>query len=390
MASSKTPAGVQWRAMAKIHHDAIVERLRAVAGTLDPASVGGDFLARLSTDRDATDRLEGLAIALNLPAHPFTPSRGHQAYLCTDCGLSEYEDPDAEGCPTVARALQNLSSLSAAGLANPSADDIARFDRMLGALASLPPQARATDLDAAWKGLVPRSNRSSRLGIAETLGACSILRTADQPGYATRWVSFWETNERPQLTGDMEAPSVFWRRADGVNREALDLWFPQAGIDRSRFTGDSLPSRAVEIMPVTLPKGRKSKAAGMQLAPGDVLALPSAKAWVAGVVLGAYRDGKRSLPVLDFFDGTFPMPPTEADIRERCARGVGPFRKAPALRREPLALEGLELFGSVWPEPMERVARGIAAPADRDLGPPLHPCRVVLSRNLLYLLTSMR
>jgi hypothetical protein len=73
---------------------------------------------------------------------------------CVICGLAPVEG--------AVQALTDLEAFAKHPIAEPTTEDVARFDRMLGALADLPPNARASDLDRAWKGLVPKSNRYSR------------------------------------------------------------------------------------------------------------------------------------------------------------------------------------------------------------------------------------
>jgi len=374
--------------MPEMSHVEMADALQRAARAVAPQDVAGHFLATLGKTGGNDGTLRSWAYALNFPAHPFQESPGAERPggakgQCVICGLAPVEE--------AVQALTDLEAFAKHRIAEPTIEDVARFDRMLGALAELPPDARASDLDRAWKGLVPKSNRYSRAALVETLGACSILRTVDHPGHFTRWIGFWETNERPTLKGELPPPAGFWTRSDGIGREALDLLFPQEGIGRDRFPRDRGPEREADPVPVTLPQSKKAKRPALELAPRDLVGIEQYGRWLLGVVLGRHRGPDGECPVVEFFAGSVEALPDSVELlRDRSARAVGPYRDGPTWRREPLALHGLELFGSTWSERVERVARGVPPPQGRDLGPAPNGYRVVLARNTLYALKAVQ
>jgi len=380
--------------MGRVTHDQLVRDLREAVRAVDLRAASDAFLASLVTGpRRGRNPLAHVAYATNFPDHTFLPNLGAQSYQCAVCGASEDEDVDREGIlesleegdtlvASPAHALVDLQTFADLPPVRPAEEDIACFDAMLDGIASLPPEGRGTDLVKRWK--VPRTNAYARAGLVETLGACGVLETADHPGHLTRWVGFWEYEEVPRLSGEARPPEAWWRGSDGVRRRALDHVFPQAGIGRERFPEVPLPPRALEPRAVKVPK--KGRNPALELLPGDLLGIEFLGRWVAGVVLGGHSTGTAWLPVIEFFDRSFEARPDGAALTASGARLVGPYREAPHLRREPLALEGLELFGPVMPVKLEVLGRS-AAPPSSDA--PATPLRVVAERNLLYLLASM-
>ena len=168
------------------------------------------------------------------------------------------------------------------------------------------------------------------------------------------------------------------------DRRALELVFPQQGIERTRFAERAAPHRPIEPGAVIVPK--KGKSPALELRTGDLVGFEVEGHWLAGVVLGIHSAENRVRPVLEFFDHPFASRPDARGLAEAKARTVGPYREAPHSRREPLALEGLELLGPVMGVRMERLARDHAPPSSG--GAPATHFRSVASRNLLHLLAG--
>jgi hypothetical protein len=372
-------------------HDALLERLQRAAKPVSLKDASNAFIASLgSAPKRYRPVLGHVAYATNLPKHAFTPSLGEQDYTCAICGATE-EDNEiddneeylAKGDTVfadVASAMADLESYAKLPRVTPTPEDHDRFDAMLAVLAHLPAKARATDLAKAWAPVVPRTNAYARAALVEIFGICGILETPDHPGHLTRWVGFWEYQELPSTNGDGRPPEVWWRREYGVNLAALNHVFPG-----KKFPATTQPNaRPIADSPIRIPK--KGKNAALELQPGDLLAIEYEKRWVAGVVLGAHVEGKKTLPVIEFYEGSWAERPTPNDLKKRKARLVGPFREGSRMRREPLALEEIELFGPVMPVRLERIAMSYEPPTSKD---PIEPFRVVAARNLLYLLETL-
>jgi hypothetical protein len=82
--------------------------------------------------------------------------------------------------------------------------------------------------------------------------------------------------------------------------------------------------------------------------------------------------------------------PTPELLCKQPTRTVGPFANGERWRREPVAIDGLELFGKTWPGNLHLLGKndGVAPPE-----PSVHlprGCRVVEARNLLYFTKQLR
>ena len=378
-------------------HDAIIRAICAAARKVTLRDASDAFLASLgSGPLRGRATLAHLAYASNLREHAFAPNGGEQSYMCSTCGVSDSDEIDRDDfllslekgdgvSAWTINALVDLESFATLPRVTPAAGDIVCFNAMLDVIAKLPAAGRATDLAKKWK--VPRTNAYSRAAMVESLGICGLLETDDHPGHLTRWVSFWEYEEVPNIGGDGRPPAAWWRGADGVDRGALDLVFPQRGIDRAKFPKRKPRKRPIAKGTATMPK--KGKNPALALTAGDLVGIKYDDEWVAGVVVGVHRAGKTALPVIEFYAGAFDNRPDASSLKKAKAKArvVGPYRDAPHWRREPLALEGLELFGPVMPPRLELIAHG-EPPPDPDGAPATH-YRVVASRNLLYLLAAL-
>ena len=93
------------------------------------------------------------------------------------------------------------------------------------------------------------------------------------------------------------------------------------------------------------------------------------------------------LPVVELYRGSWASEPKVEVLASVPVRVVGPFLEAPHWRREPLALEGLELLGPVMPAVLKVLGQAPALPDTR--GRPEQGYRMVAARNLLYLFTTL-
>lgn len=166
----------------------------------------------------------------------------------------------------------------------------------------------------------------------------------------------------------------------------FDRVFPHAGIERERFPA-SRERRQLDPRPAKIP--RKGSNPAREISPGELLGIEFHGRWIAGVALGRHVEGKRSVPVVEFFRGSWASEPTPEALASQPVRAVGPFLEAPIWRREPLALDGLELFGPVMPARLKLLGRA-AEPPD-TLGLVLHQqsYRVIAPQNLLYVLFTL-
>lgn len=369
-------------------HDSIVQGLRNAVAGISPTQARDAFIASLgSAPLRFRSVLGHYAYAANFPDHRFEPGLGPQSYMCRQCGLppnvnvtldEEAEDRNkgeylvAEPVP----AMLDLEDFKANAKPTPTPDDFATFDRMLAAIAKLRKTGRASALLKAWS-FVPRTNKYSRDAMVATFGACGLLETIDHPGFLTRWVSFWEYEEVPSLSGEMKPPEAWWTAADGVNRAALDFLFNHKAINRTRF-----PTRAWKRK---IAKG-SAKVGKLTLAPGDRIGIPANGRHFVGVVLGVHD---KKIPVVEMYAGTWPAPPTEKELAKAGPRLVGPHRVAPTFRREPLAFDGLELYGKAMGGVSFEVLAHDCDPPPTKLPLPAYGYRVIAPRNMMYILQTL-
>lgn len=374
--------------MATQSHDDIVRRLRAEVAAISPTQARDAFIASLSSAPLRFRSVLGhYAYAANFPDHRFEPTLGHHSYMCRECGLSaaeevdedEHEDRREDGSFLVSdpvAAMLDLEDFKATAKATPTAADFDVFDKMLTAIAKLPKKSRASALLKAWS-FVKRTNKYSRDAMIATLGACGLLETIDHPGHLTRWVSHWEYEEVPSLSGEMKPPEAWWTASDGVNRAALDFLFKHKAINRTRFVARAWKRKIAKAT---------SRAGNLTLSPGDRIGIQVHGRHLVGVVLGAH-EGK--IPVIEMYAGTWPAPPTEKELAKAGPRLVGPHRAAPTFRREPLALDGLELYGKVTTGVGFEVLARDCDPPTTKLPLPTYGYRVIAPRNMGYILHTL-
>jgi len=92
---------------------------------------------------------------------------------------------------------------------------------------TLRPRARANDLEKSLSKFV-HSNASERRVLIEILAYCGILQPSGRAGFLQSLASTeHQIRDRPpDHTNDWKYPAIWWRGADGVNREALIRCFP--------------------------------------------------------------------------------------------------------------------------------------------------------------------
>ncbi len=369
-------------------HDSFVRALRSAVDGISPTQARDAFIASLgSAPLRFRSVLGHYAYAANFPDHRFEPTLGHQSYMCRECGLSANVDIDPDEhaedrqkgqflIDEPVAAMLDLENFKANATPTPTPADFEIFDKMLATIAKLPKKARASALLKAWS-FVPRTNKYSRDAMVATFGACGLLETIDHPGCLTRWVSFWEYEEVPSLSGEMKPPEAWWTASDGVNRAALDLLFKHKEIDRTRF-----PARQFKRK---IAKG-SAKVGKVTLSPGDRIGIQIHGRYLVGVVLGTHE---KKLPVVEMYAGTWATPPTEKELAKAGPRLVGPHRVASAFRREPLAFDGLGLYGKVMDDVQFEVLAHDCDPPATKLPLPMYGYRVIAPRNMGYILHTL-
>jgi hypothetical protein len=222
---------------ARLDHDRIVTLARALVSRARWSAVSDGFLASLTTRQLAyRSALGSLATCRWLPEHTGRAERF--SFCCSICGQIAGNDLIDLSCLNFERlkwggvrhldpgyAWLDLSQFEALPPVEPQEADRKVFRKILGALDSLPRDARPKDAEKAISGLFP-SNSDERRNLLQILGYCGILQPSAHPGFLLGYVAFDDRAQPAEWKNDWSYPFLFWRGSDGVNAEAVKLYFP--------------------------------------------------------------------------------------------------------------------------------------------------------------------
>lgn len=219
-----------------LSHKEVIERVLTVRDALTPEMVANGFLASLSSRRlDLRSALGSYAVLRLLPRHGF-PSQGKQ---CGVCGLYE-QGKEAEDLNVLSferfkwggvrhdqplYALFDLEQFLKSERPNASAADVRLFRELLRIIENAAADTSAAVLSKHLATAGFKSNKAEREIVMGILGLCGILGTAAHPGYVHRFTPYSERELPPRRFVDMHYPVCWWRGGDGMNREALMLYF---------------------------------------------------------------------------------------------------------------------------------------------------------------------
>ncbi len=221
-----------------LDHDGAVAWLVRVRDRVEARAAAAAFLASLSTRRlDLRSALGSFAVARHLPAHRFAASPVFRHDNCAVCGASSRE-------AVVDLNVLNFERFKWGGVRRLDVEylafDLERFlateplapthaDRrilsdILAKVGAVPGKGRSADLEKAIAPLLP-SNKQERLGLLEVLSCCGALQPRGQPSFLTGFIPHDERAAPPRET-ELHYPLSLWGGADGVCREAVEVWFP--------------------------------------------------------------------------------------------------------------------------------------------------------------------
>jgi len=220
----------------KLSHTQILKNAVAAVNALTPKDVADGFLASLSTRRlDLRSALGSFAVLRFLPQHAYTPENGQ----CAICGsYGDGEEPDDLNVLNFERlkwggvrhdrplyASFDLEQFLKADRPNPSATDVRIFLELIRVICDVPQDTSAAHLSKYLSTIGIKSNKAERDVIVGILGLCGMLGTTAHPGYFRRFVPCSERELPPRRFVDMHYPACWWRGSDGINRDALSLYF---------------------------------------------------------------------------------------------------------------------------------------------------------------------
>lgn len=219
-------------------HDEMVHRVRQVASRITPAQVGKAFLCSLSSRQPVLrSALSSYAIARYMPEHVSVSSMNHST-----CDICRSFSQSATASPIDLNVL-NFERLKWGGVRHskleyqafdleqflllpefePTAEDVAIFQRILATVPTLPGSANVSVLEKSLTGVFAASKAERRHAI-EAFCYAGIL---GYPGYGHLLDDSVPPTDRPYRDSDWALPAMYWRASDGVNLDRVIEYFPQ-------------------------------------------------------------------------------------------------------------------------------------------------------------------
>ena len=320
-------------------HDKILTELRQLTATWTIGEAAAAFVAGLwSAPFYWQSALTGKLIADVMPEHPDTPYAG-STHICTICGFHKqavdttyvWYQSITSGTPLDGEPIGHVFALREMAKAQerpkPTQYDCWTFRAILTVLRNLPPKARYSKArEALYKAnLLPSKNKWVYTSLLETLALIGILDTPDHPGMATRFTSYIERDQRPNIRVEPQAPLAWWDSSVGLNENTLQNIF--AAFDCSPVSLTDRPEPHPPIEKTTtgaLEKQRPSRtqipktssqAGKGPVEAGDVYAIRIRE----GVWVTAYCHEVEMAHTLrarmEFLDGVFDHMPTPEEIK---------------------------------------------------------------------------
>lgn len=227
-----------------LDHDQIIAWARRSVAAVTIRDAANAFVSSLQTRAlHRRSALASLALLRHLPVHPWEASPFWQHSPCRVCGeykakaslidlnrLSYARHRGSTGTDDVVSAAFDLEVFAAEPAdASRSRGAWELLKGILDAASSLGPRDSAAKLSKVIRGVFAGNDRE-RQQVIETLGACGVLESPDQPGFRTRWVPR-EDRQDPDGKNDWSYPVLWWRGANGVNADAVREWFGHSPIN---------------------------------------------------------------------------------------------------------------------------------------------------------------
>jgi hypothetical protein len=227
-------AGVMFDAIEASHDDIVARVIAAVKG-VERRAVADAFVVSLSTRRlDLRSALGSFAVFQHFTAHPSPPAREKCPVCGEDGGAARPRDQNVlsferfkwggvrHGQPLYASL--DLELLRQQPRVEPSPADVDVLEGVLRAIEAAPPETTAATLQKLLVGTF-ESSKSERDVVVAILGLCGVLGTADHPGHRNQFVPVSARELPARRYIDMAYPACWWRRADGIDQQALAAWF---------------------------------------------------------------------------------------------------------------------------------------------------------------------
>ncbi|MBR1175763.1 hypothetical protein JQ617_17535 [Bradyrhizobium sp. KB893862 SZCCT0404] len=229
-----------------VAHDDIVAGLVSVRARVNLQRVADAFLASLSTRRlELRSALGSFAYAAQFPIHGLdeqTARRVPSGRLnCLICGRYGHASPEQQDLNILSferwrwggirhadplYSWFDLTQFEKADLIEPTEEDCSILARILDTATSLASVARPKELEKRL-GKVIKSNRAERCVLIQILGYCGVLKPAGRNGFLQAFTADELRDRPPDRANDWTYPVIWWRGADGVDRDVLSRLFPK-------------------------------------------------------------------------------------------------------------------------------------------------------------------
>jgi hypothetical protein len=216
-------------------HETLVSKILMVRELVNPKQVANAFVCSLATRRlDHRSALGSYAVLRHFLCHQ-SGTWGR----CLICGRYSNSEPREEDLNVLnferlkwgrVRHLQplyaffDLEQFLKLQIDEPQAEDIALLKELLRSIESAPQDITSAKLQTFLPKQV-RSNKAERDVLVGILGLCGVLETRDHPGFLLRFVPKEDRELPSRRFVDMAYPACWWTGFDGVNWEAVNIWF---------------------------------------------------------------------------------------------------------------------------------------------------------------------
>lgn len=217
-------------------HDKSIRWVREVLEQIKPEDVANTFLASLGTRRlELRSALGSYALMRHIPSHKFA---GNSA-SCSLCeGYRGGNAPEDVNTLNFERfkwggvrhtdplyAWFDLTRFIESDQPKPTASDRDCLRKILQRISVLPPKSKVSGLVKEMAPLIEATIEERRT-LVTILGYAGILQPRSQKSFFEVFVPLKE-REDDNSDSDWDFPINLWRASDGVNRDALNFWFPK-------------------------------------------------------------------------------------------------------------------------------------------------------------------
>lgn len=229
-------------------HDDVVAWLLAIRDRASIERIADAFLASLSTRRlELRSALGSFCFAAHFPDHRLVDHAGARLpsgrQRCRLCGLYGYSTAEQDDLNILnferwkwggVRHLNplycwfDLTQFEKASFTAPTSEDYSILAKIVEIASGLAPNAKPNELEKRI-GKVIKSNASERRVLIQILGHCGVLKPAGRHGLLQAYTSDEHRNfdRPPDHTNDWSYPAIWWRGADGVDRNVFNRVFPK-------------------------------------------------------------------------------------------------------------------------------------------------------------------